>query len=164
MHEGLQGSLKPYLNVCGCLHACLSPCLLLQEDPFNAIMAGAATGGFLQLRAGLRPAFKSAVVGGVLLVSVACREAQLTGTHNAVHCLAVQFKSCCSTCALLLDSMSGCPQKTTKHSSTTVLGRSSTMGRPPTQSSCDHQPPPISLPTKPPARLAARPCSLLCRL
>lgn len=40
-----------------------------QEDPFNAIMAGAATGGFLQLRAGLKPAFRSAVVGGVLLVS-----------------------------------------------------------------------------------------------
>lgn len=40
-----------------------------QEDPFNAIMAGALTGGFLQLRAGLRPAFRSAVVGGVLLVS-----------------------------------------------------------------------------------------------
>jgi hypothetical protein len=45
------------------------PVWLLQEDPFNAIMAGAATGGFLQLRAGLRPAFRSAVVGGVLLVS-----------------------------------------------------------------------------------------------
>lgn len=43
--------------------------LLLQEDPFNAIAAGALTGGFLQLRAGLRPAFRSAVFGGVLLVS-----------------------------------------------------------------------------------------------
>lgn len=42
---------------------------VLQEDPFNAIMAGAATGGFLQLRAGLKPAFRSAMVGGVLLVS-----------------------------------------------------------------------------------------------
>lgn len=39
-----------------------------QEDPFNAIIAGAATGGFLQLRAGLRPAFRSAVMGGVILV------------------------------------------------------------------------------------------------
>jgi hypothetical protein len=32
-------------------------------------MAGAATGGFLSLRSGLRPAFRSAVVGGLLLVS-----------------------------------------------------------------------------------------------
>ncbi len=40
----------------------------MQEDPFNAIMAGAMTGGFLQLRSGLRPAFRSAVFGGVLLV------------------------------------------------------------------------------------------------
>jgi hypothetical protein len=31
-------------------------------------MAGAATGGFLSLRSGLRPAFRSAVVGGLLLV------------------------------------------------------------------------------------------------
>jgi import inner membrane translocase subunit TIM17 len=41
----------------------------MQEDPFNAIMAGALTGGFLQLRSGLRPAFRSAVFGGALLVS-----------------------------------------------------------------------------------------------
>lgn len=41
-----------------------------KEDPFNAIMAGAATGGFLQLRAGLKPAFRSAIVGGVLLAVI----------------------------------------------------------------------------------------------
>jgi hypothetical protein len=42
-----------------------------QEDPFNAIIAGTLTGGFLQLRSGLRPAFRSAVFGGMLLVSTA---------------------------------------------------------------------------------------------
>jgi hypothetical protein len=31
-------------------------------------MAGALTGGFLQIRSGLKPAFRSAVFGGVLLV------------------------------------------------------------------------------------------------
>lgn len=41
-----------------------------QEDPFNAIIAGAATGGFLQLRSGLRPAMRSAMVGGVLLAII----------------------------------------------------------------------------------------------
>eukprot|EP00877_Chromochloris_zofingiensis_P012467 jgi/Chrzof1/7474/Cz02g25090.t1 len=41
-----------------------------KEDPFNAIAAGALTGGFLQLRAGLRPAFRSAVFGGVLLAII----------------------------------------------------------------------------------------------
>ena len=72
------------------MHVCLKPCtqshphpptpphpsfhkthpsLHTQEDPFNAIMAGALTGGFLQLRAGLKPAFRAAVMGGVLLVS-----------------------------------------------------------------------------------------------
>lgn len=41
-----------------------------KEDPFNAIIAGAATGGFLQLRSGVRPAFRSAVFGGVLLALI----------------------------------------------------------------------------------------------
>lgn len=41
-----------------------------QEDPFNAIMAGALTGGFLQLRSGVRPALRSAVFGGVLLAVI----------------------------------------------------------------------------------------------
>ncbi|KAF6243701.1 mitochondrial import inner membrane translocase subunit Tim17 [Scenedesmus sp. NREL 46B-D3] len=41
-----------------------------KEDPFNAIMAGALTGGFLQLRSGLRPAFRSAVFGGALLALI----------------------------------------------------------------------------------------------
>lgn len=41
-----------------------------KEDPFNAIMAGAMTGGFLQLRAGLRPAMVSAITGGCLLALI----------------------------------------------------------------------------------------------
>jgi len=38
-----------------------------KEDPWNSIAAGAATGGFLQLRAGARSAARSAIFGGVLL-------------------------------------------------------------------------------------------------
>jgi len=38
-----------------------------KEDPWNSIVAGAATGGFLSLRAGARTAARSAVFGGVLL-------------------------------------------------------------------------------------------------
>lgn len=53
----------------------------MQEDPFNAIMAGALTGGFLQLRSGLRPALRSAMFGGMLLVSHLSEEDE-TGTHN----------------------------------------------------------------------------------
>lgn len=38
-----------------------------KEDPWNSIAAGAATGGFLQLRQGARSAARSAIFGGVLL-------------------------------------------------------------------------------------------------
>ena len=41
-----------------------------KEDPWNSIAAGAATGGFLQLRAGLPSAARSAVFGGVLLALI----------------------------------------------------------------------------------------------
>ncbi|EOA21779.1 hypothetical protein CARUB_v10002239mg [Capsella rubella] len=37
-----------------------------KEDPWNSIMAGAATGGFLSLRHGIVAASTSAVMGGVL--------------------------------------------------------------------------------------------------
>lgn len=40
------------------------------EDPWNSIAAGALTGGFLQLRTGLRSASKSAAFGGVLLAMI----------------------------------------------------------------------------------------------
>jgi hypothetical protein len=63
-----------HLMASSCVPTACAACLAnaavcLQEDPFNAIMAGALTGGFLQLRSGLRPAFRSAVFGGALLVS-----------------------------------------------------------------------------------------------
>lgn len=41
-----------------------------KEDPWNAIWAGACTGGFLQLRFGLKSAAKSAAFGGFLLALI----------------------------------------------------------------------------------------------
>ncbi|XP_060213900.1 mitochondrial import inner membrane translocase subunit TIM17-2-like [Lycium barbarum] len=41
-----------------------------KEDPWNSIFAGAATGGFLQMRQGVRAASRSAVFGGVLLALI----------------------------------------------------------------------------------------------
>lgn len=38
-----------------------------KEDPWNSIVAGAATGGFLSIRQGIVAASSSAVLGGVLL-------------------------------------------------------------------------------------------------
>jgi mitochondrial import inner membrane translocase subunit TIM17 len=41
-----------------------------KEDPWNAIMSGAATGGLLAARAGLKAAAKNAAIGGVLLAAI----------------------------------------------------------------------------------------------
>ncbi|XP_021741407.1 mitochondrial import inner membrane translocase subunit TIM17-2-like [Chenopodium quinoa] len=41
-----------------------------KEDPWNSIFAGAATGGFLQMRQGLRSSARSAAFGGVLLALI----------------------------------------------------------------------------------------------
>ncbi|XP_019094854.1 PREDICTED: mitochondrial import inner membrane translocase subunit TIM17-1-like [Camelina sativa] len=41
-----------------------------KEDPWNSIISGAATGGFLSLRQGLRASGRSAVLGGVLLALI----------------------------------------------------------------------------------------------
>lgn len=49
---------------------CTLVALRKKEDPWNSIAAGAATGGFLQLRTGLKSAGKSAVFGGVLLAMI----------------------------------------------------------------------------------------------
>ncbi|KAL2931751.1 Mitochondrial import inner membrane translocase subunit TIM17-2 [Bienertia sinuspersici] len=41
-----------------------------KEDPWNSIFAGAATGGFLQMRQGMRASARSAAFGGVLLALI----------------------------------------------------------------------------------------------
>ncbi|XWS72507.1 hypothetical protein CRYUN_Cryun02cG0045800 [Craigia yunnanensis] len=41
-----------------------------KEDPWNSIIAGAATGGFLSMRQGLGAASRSALFGGVLLALI----------------------------------------------------------------------------------------------
>ena len=41
-----------------------------KEDPWNAIMSGAATGGVLAARAGLKAAGKNAVIGGIILAAI----------------------------------------------------------------------------------------------
>ncbi|XP_047952520.1 mitochondrial import inner membrane translocase subunit TIM17-2-like, partial [Salvia hispanica] len=41
-----------------------------KEDPWNSIIAGAATGGFLQMRQGMGAASRSALFGGVLLTLI----------------------------------------------------------------------------------------------
>ncbi|KAL6974462.1 hypothetical protein U1Q18_028645 [Sarracenia purpurea var. burkii] len=41
-----------------------------KEDPWNSIVAGAATGGFLQMRQGFGAASRSALFGGVLLALI----------------------------------------------------------------------------------------------
>ncbi|KAL5572549.1 hypothetical protein UlMin_022146 [Ulmus minor] len=41
-----------------------------KEDPWNSIIAGAATGGFLQMRQGLAASSRSALFGGVLLALI----------------------------------------------------------------------------------------------
>ena len=46
-------------------------CLLIsyrqKDDPFNAICAGAVTGGLLAIRGGTSVAFKQAMMGGLIL-------------------------------------------------------------------------------------------------
>jgi len=49
---------------------CTMVYLRQKEDPWNSIMAGAATGGFLQMRQGLGAASRSALFGGVLLALI----------------------------------------------------------------------------------------------
>lgn len=42
----------------------------LQEDPWNAILSGAATGAILAARAGVKQAAKSGAIGGILLAAI----------------------------------------------------------------------------------------------
>jgi mitochondrial import inner membrane translocase subunit TIM17 len=49
---------------------CSFEALRRKEDPWNSILAGAATGGALAIRAGPRVAAQQALVGGVLLGAI----------------------------------------------------------------------------------------------
>lgn len=49
---------------------CTMVYLRQKEDPWNSIIAGAATGGFLQMRQGARAASRSALFGGILLALI----------------------------------------------------------------------------------------------
>lgn len=49
---------------------CTMVYLRQKEDPWNSIVAGAATGGFLQMRQGFGAASRSALFGGVLLALI----------------------------------------------------------------------------------------------
>ncbi|OMO66897.1 hypothetical protein CCACVL1_20957 [Corchorus capsularis] len=49
---------------------CTMVYLRQKEDPWNSIIAGAATGGFLSMRQGLGAASRSALFGGVLLALI----------------------------------------------------------------------------------------------
>ncbi|MQM22064.1 hypothetical protein Taro_055112 [Colocasia esculenta] len=49
---------------------CTMVYLRQKEDPWNSIIAGAATGGFLQMRLGLGAASRSAMFGGILLALI----------------------------------------------------------------------------------------------
>jgi len=49
-------------------------CMLIaarkKDDPYNAIVAGAITGGILAIRGGLSVAFKQALAGGFILAMI----------------------------------------------------------------------------------------------
>lgn len=49
---------------------CSFEALRRKEDPWNSILAGAATGGALAIRAGPRAAAGQALIGGVLLAAI----------------------------------------------------------------------------------------------
>ncbi len=44
--------------------------LFEQEDPWNAILSGTATGGILAARAGIKAAARSGIAGGVILAAI----------------------------------------------------------------------------------------------
>lgn len=68
--SAVTGRQRAHKSCAACAKLLVFPCTPLpQEDPWNAIMAGALTGGFLQLRHGLKSAGQSALFGGFILVS-----------------------------------------------------------------------------------------------
>ncbi|KAK1265067.1 Mitochondrial import inner membrane translocase subunit TIM17-2 [Acorus gramineus] len=54
-----------------------------KEDPWNSIVAGAASGGLLKFRQGFRPAARSAAFGGVILAIVEGAGFALNRAHSA---------------------------------------------------------------------------------
>ena len=65
----LGGSFAIWGTLFSCFD-CSFTYLRKKEDPWNAIMSGAATGGLLAARAGIKVAAKNAVVGGVILAAI----------------------------------------------------------------------------------------------
>jgi len=49
---------------------CSIAAIRMKEDPYNAIISGAATGGLLALRGGLKAAGMNALAGGVILAAI----------------------------------------------------------------------------------------------
>lgn len=49
---------------------CTITAIRRKEDPWNAIISGSVTGGVLAMRAGLKAAGKSALVGGMILAAI----------------------------------------------------------------------------------------------
>ncbi|AAF88154.1 Mitochondrial import inner membrane translocase subunit TIM17-1 [Arabidopsis thaliana] len=56
-----------------------------KEDPWNSILSGAATGGFLSLRQGLGASARSALVGGVLLAMIEGVGIMLNKVQSTAH-------------------------------------------------------------------------------
>jgi len=65
----LGGSFAIWGTLFSCFD-CSFTYLRKKEDPWNAIMSGAATGGLLAARAGAKVAAKNALVGGVILAAI----------------------------------------------------------------------------------------------
>lgn len=65
----LGGSFAIWGTLFSCFD-CSFTYLRKKEDPWNAIISGAATGGLLAARAGLKVAAKNAAIGGVILAAI----------------------------------------------------------------------------------------------
>eukprot|EP01038_Epipyxis_sp_PR26KG_P005582 gene5582-7707_t len=65
----LGGSFAAWGAIFSCFD-CTFTYIRRKEDPWNAILSGAATGGILAARAGLKAAGKNALMGGVLLAGI----------------------------------------------------------------------------------------------
>jgi hypothetical protein len=57
-------------GLCFSCFDCSFAAMRKKEDPWNAIMSGAATGGLLAIRAGPKAAAQNALVGGIILAAI----------------------------------------------------------------------------------------------